>query len=121
MQMRAPVIGFIAHILLSQSELTRHCRPDTQRAGHTPPSTIAVMYRGDIVEIGPRRAVFDDPRHAYTLKLMAAAPVPDPTQRRARRGLAVEEIASPFQPIGYDPPPARYAEIAPGHYVRQDA
>ena len=56
---------------------------------------VAVMYRGDIVEIGPRRAVFDDPRHAYTLKLMAAAPVPDPALRRARRGLGAEEIAQP--------------------------
>jgi len=82
---------------------------------------VAVMYRGAIVEIGPRRAVFDDPRHAYTLKLMAAAPVPDPALRRARRGLGAEEIASPFRPIGYDPPPARYAEIAAGHFVRQDA
>ena len=43
---------------------------------------VAVMYKGEIVEIGEALAVCDTPQHAYTKALLSAVPRPDPTQRR---------------------------------------
>jgi peptide/nickel transport system ATP-binding protein len=78
---------------------------------------VAVMYIGEIVEIGPRRAIFENPQHAYTKKLIAAVPVPDPARRALRRAQEVEELKSPFRPKGFVAPERRYREIGPGHLV----
>ena len=40
---------------------------------------IAIMYLGEIVEIGPSSDVISKPQHPYTQALIAAVPVPDPT------------------------------------------
>ncbi|MCY3832020.1 MAG: ABC transporter ATP-binding protein [Chloroflexi bacterium] len=40
---------------------------------------IAIMYLGEIVEIGPSHEVINNPQHPYTQALIAAVPVPDPT------------------------------------------
>ncbi|KPF46197.1 ABC transporter ATP-binding protein [Rhizobium sp. G187] len=79
---------------------------------------VAVMYLGEIVEIGPRQAVFDNPQHPYTKKLMAAVPVPDPARRKLKRNLATDEIKSPIRPLGYEPPVRKYREVAEGHLVQ---
>lgn len=46
---------------------------------------VAVMYHGDIVEFGDGESVTADPDHAYTRRLLMAAPVPHPEQQRERR------------------------------------
>jgi len=46
---------------------------------------IAVMHEGRIVEEGPADRVCERPSHPYTRSLLAAAPIPDPRESRARR------------------------------------
>ncbi|HYA55995.1 MAG TPA: ABC transporter ATP-binding protein [Nitrososphaerales archaeon] len=45
---------------------------------------IYVMYAGQIVERGETEAVFNSPAHPYTIALMSAIPVPDPTTKREK-------------------------------------
>ncbi|MDE1992472.1 MAG: ABC transporter ATP-binding protein [Rhizobiaceae bacterium] len=78
---------------------------------------VAVMYLGEIVEIGPRQAVFENPQHAYTKRLMSAVPVPDPARRQLRQGVAAEELKSPIRPPDHKLQPLRYIEVSPGHQV----
>ena len=82
---------------------------------------VAVMYLGQIVEIGPRQAVFEQPQHPYTRKLMAAVPVADPTHRRRERALLVDEIPSPIRALGDEPEVAPLVEVSSGHFVARHA
>ena len=79
---------------------------------------VAVMYLGEIVEIGPRAAIMENPQHPYTKRLMAAVPVPEAGRRRLRRGLSTTEIPSPVHRANYVPTPRLYREISPGHVVQ---
>ncbi|UGS92265.1 dipeptide ABC transporter ATP-binding protein [Ralstonia wenshanensis] len=78
---------------------------------------VAVMYLGQIVEIGPRRAIFENPQHAYTKKLMSAVPIADPARRHLKRELSTHEIPSPIRAIGDLPVVQPLVQVAPDHFV----
>src|SRR5690606_6510355 len=64
---------------------------------------IAVMYLGQIVEIGARGQVLGDPRHRYTRRLLDAVLVPDPSRRRGSFAVPEGEVPSPVRPVGQPP------------------
>jgi peptide/nickel transport system ATP-binding protein len=58
---------------------------------------IAIMYLGQILEIGPLNEVFNHSVHPYTQSLLAAVPVPDPKYRRTQP-IPKGEISSAIDP-----------------------
>jgi peptide/nickel transport system ATP-binding protein len=58
---------------------------------------IAIMYLGRIVEIGPAKAIYADPKHPYTRALLRAIPEPDP-ERAVARDLPRGEVPDASRP-----------------------
>lgn len=60
-------------------------------------TNVGVMYLGTMVEMAPKRQLYSNPNHPYTIALLSAIPVPDP-DRRKKRIILKGEITSPINP-----------------------
>ena len=79
---------------------------------------IGVMYLGEIVEIGLRSEIFENPQHPYTKKLMAAVPIADPSKRKTKLNLMSDEIPSLLKPYGYEPETIEMVKLSEEHFVK---
>ena len=79
---------------------------------------VGVMYLGEIVEIGSRSQVFENPQHPYTKKLMSAVPIADPNKRKTKLNLMTDEIPSIVHSVNYEPEKIDLISIDDGHFVK---
>ncbi|MGN6551456.1 MAG: ABC transporter ATP-binding protein [Pararhizobium sp.] len=82
---------------------------------------MAVMYLGQIVEMGTCAQIFSNPQHPYTQRLIEAVPVPDPEYRRVAVPRATGEIPSPIRKVGDEPARLPLVDIGSGHLVAEHA
>lgn len=81
---------------------------------------VAVLYLGQIMEMGGRRQVFETPTHDYTRRLLSAVPVADPTIER-HTAMIEGEIPNPVRRVGDEPAILAHEEINPGHFIAKSA
>ena len=74
---------------------------------------IAVMYRGQIVELAPAEELFTNALHPYTKALLSAVPLPDPDSEQKRTRLIYE----PQKIHDYSIQKPDFREISCGHFV----
>lgn len=79
---------------------------------------VAIMYGGQIVEIGDARSVLSGPGHAYSRRLIAAVPSID--RRKRQFALDEREIPSLIRPAGYVAKQAKWQTLGEDHLVRID-
>lgn len=73
---------------------------------------IAVIRKGQIVELAETERLFSCPLHPYTRALLSAIPIPDPI-REAQKVLEVYDPSI----HNYQGDPPRFAEVEPNHFV----
>ena len=80
------------------------------------------MCQGRLVETAPKEALFKNPVHPYTKRLLAAVPEPDPKHRLDFNNLVEEKASNPElwpQPFTVDTTSSPIMmDIGDGHYVR---
>jgi oligopeptide/dipeptide ABC transporter ATP-binding protein len=57
---------------------------------------IAVMYLGNIVEMGPAERIYNHPMHPYSRALLSAVPRPDPEKGRRARMKLTGDVPTPM-------------------------
>ncbi|MBP2558434.1 ABC-type glutathione transport system ATPase component [Neorhizobium galegae] len=80
---------------------------------------IAVLYAGQIVEIGNAASVLSDPQHSYTKRLISA--VPSIERRNQHFELDTRQVPSLVRPQGFEPPPAEWRTYGRDHRARAEA
>jgi peptide/nickel transport system ATP-binding protein len=80
---------------------------------------VAVMFAGQVVEIGDAQSILSEPQHSYTKRLISAVPAVE----RRRQSFAVDntQVPSLVRPAGYEPPAAQWRQAGVDHHVRLEA
>lgn len=75
---------------------------------------IAVLYKGDLVELAPADQLFTNPQHPYTQYLLSANLPLSPSEARKQ----LQQLSNQVQDIELAPE-AQWVEISPQHFVRK--
>ncbi|MCX7560682.1 ABC transporter ATP-binding protein [Sulfitobacter sp. F26204] len=78
---------------------------------------VAVMYLGQIVEMGSCQQIFGTPRHSYTRRLISAVPTADPTRERQTLARLVGDVPSPVRLISETVPHVTLENAGNGHMI----
>ena len=74
---------------------------------------IAVLYKGNIVELAETETLFRHPLHPYTRSLLSSVPIPNPIVERNKEVLVYDPECHHYSKT--EPP--KWVEIEPGHFI----
>jgi peptide/nickel transport system ATP-binding protein len=95
---QAQIINLIEQLQQERNLTYVFISHDLRAIRHTS-DRVAVMYLGEIVELGDAREVYASPLMPYTKALISAVPVPDPTIEATRRRIVLQgDVPSPINP-----------------------